>query len=76
MEVGASGGGGAGAGGSGMKGARARCCGALCYLDSEECEGEVDVIDEDVEYDADGNVDDTYWVHACEFHAPQYGGRP
>ena len=59
-----------------MKGEKAGCCGALCYSDSEECEGEVDVIDEDAVYDEDGNVEDSYWVHACEFHARQYWGQP
>ena len=44
-----------------------RCCGADCWKEGTECEGDVKVIDEE-RY----GVDDYYWIHSCKKHADEY----
>jgi hypothetical protein len=36
------------------------------------CEGPCEVVDEEVYYNDDGDIDDTAWVHRCEKHAVSY----
>lgn len=55
-----------------------KCCGADCaYLGVGQgtCWGNVDVVDEELEYEG-GEIVDSYWIHACDGHAEtRDGGR-
>lgn len=39
-----------------------RCCNSLCFKESDECEGNVNVIDEE----------NDYWIHSCEKYSIDY----